>query len=306
MLWLLCMRLAPLLVSLAILTACSPATMGMNRMADALTATAAAYAKDGDPEFVRTGAPATLKMVEMLLESQPSHRGLLMTACSGFVQYAYAFLHVDSEVLAPADPRAAQAARERAAAMYGRARGYCLRALGTRHPRLAAALANDVKSALPLVASTAREDVAPLFWTGAAWAGELSLADNQLLRIGELAAVRALFERALALDESWAMGTIHEAMIALDGLPALLGGSRARARTHFERAVALSGGQSAFAYVTLASSVAAPARDRAEFERLLRQALAIDPARTPALRLANLIAQKRARFLLSRANQLFK
>jgi predicted anti-sigma-YlaC factor YlaD len=110
----------------------------------------------------------------------------------------------------------------------------------------------------------------------------------------------------LTLDESWSQGTIHEAMIALEGLPSLLGGSAARARKHFDRAVALAGGQSAFAYVTLATSLAAPARDRAEFERLLKQALAIDVARTPALRLANLIAQKRARFLLASIDKLFR
>jgi predicted anti-sigma-YlaC factor YlaD len=67
----------------------------------------------------------------------------------------------------------------------------------------------------------------------------------------------------------------------------------------------LSGNQSAFAYVTMASSVALPARNRAEFERLLRAALAIDVSTRPSLRLVNLIAQKRARFLLSRVDRLF-
>ena len=64
-----------LIAVLAATAACSPATMGMNRMAAALSATADAYARDDDPEFVRTGAPATLKMVEMMLDSQPSHPG---------------------------------------------------------------------------------------------------------------------------------------------------------------------------------------------------------------------------------------
>ena len=107
--------------------------------------------------------------------------------------------------------------------------------------------------------ASAKADVPALFWTAAAWAGELSMVDNPLLRIGEVATVRALFTRALELDESWGSGTIHEAMIAVEGLPALVGGSPVRAREHFKRAVELSGGHSAFAYVTLASSVSAPA-----------------------------------------------
>jgi hypothetical protein len=157
-----------------------------------------------------------------------------------------------------------------------------------------------------LLESTTRADVPALFWAAAAWAGELSLAPNQLLRVGEVALVRALLTRALALDEGWSEGTIHEAMIAVEGLPALIGGSPARAREHFERAVALAAGQSAFAYVTLATSVAAPAKDRAEFEKLLKQALAIDVSKRPQIRLANLIAQRRARFLLASADRLFR
>ena len=278
----------------------------MNRMAAALADTAAAYARDEDPEFVRTGAPATLKMVEMMLDAQPAHPGLLLTACSGFTQYAYAFLQVDSEILAGRDAAAAGELRDRAVKMYRRARGYCIRELGTARPTLAAALESEPASAPVLLTGTSRRDVPALFWTAAAWAGELSLASNQLLRLGELAVVRSLFQRALALDESWGEGAIHEAMIAMEGLPPLVGGSPDRARHHFERALAVSEGRSAFAYVTFASSVVAPAGNRQEFERILKQALAIDPQKTPTLRLANLVAQKRARFLLANAERLVK
>lgn len=278
----------------------------MNRMANALSATADAYARDDDPEFVRLGAPATLKMIEMLLETQPSHAGLLMTACSGFTQYAYAFLQVEGEVLGPA--RAAEAAelRGRAGKMYARARDYCFDALNLEHDNLSRVLVQEPRNAPSALAAATRADVPALYWSGAAWAGELSVADWPLTRLGELAAASALLRRAEALDETWGEGAIQEAMIALEGLPRLMGGSPDRARQHFDRAVALAGGQSAFAYVTMASSVSLPAGDRAEFERLLKQALAIDVSRKPSIRLANLIAQKRARFLLATADRLFK
>jgi TRAP transporter T-component len=282
--------------------------MGMNRMADALTATASAYARDDDPELVRVAAPATLKMVEMMLDTQPSNPGLLMTACSGYAQYAYAFLHVESEIAAGtgANARVVQELRARGAAMYARARGYCMRALATRNARVADLLQRDARAATQALGSTTKADVSSLFWTGAALGGELALADNQLTRIGDLAVIRALFTRALALDDGWQGGAIHEAMIVLEGLPALLGGSPTRAREHFDRAVVLSQGQSAFAYVTFASSVSVRARNRGEFERLLKQALAIDLSKQPQQRLANLIAQKRAKFLLANADRWFR
>src|SRR6478672_55936 len=280
---------------------CSPKKMGISRMADALSSTASAFTRDNDPEFVRQAAPSTLKMVEMMLEDSPTHPGLLMTACSGFTQYAYAFLQSDADVADPST-QSAKDLKARGAAMYDRARGYCLRALEIRHPGAAKGLQGDPKAVLPAMTAS---DVPALYWTGVSWGGGLLLSTNPLPRIGELATVRALLTRALQLDETWEGGTIHEAMIATESLPVLLGGSAARARDHFNRAVALSNGESAFAYVALATGVAQPAKDRGEFERLLRAALAIDVSKRPSIRLANLIAQRHARYLLSQSSKLF-
>lgn len=275
--------------------------MGLSRMADALSSTASTFARDDDPEFVRLAAPSNLKMVEMLLEEAPAHPGLLMTACSGFTQYAYAFLQSESDMAEPPTGAGPAELKRRASAMYIRARRYCGRALEGRHPVRAGSLASNVE---PILAAATRADVPALYWTAVAWGGELSLADDRLLRLRELVTVRQLLSRALALDEAWERGAIHEAFIALDGMPLLFGGNAARARAHFDRAVALSNGTSAFAYLALAESVARPAGARAEFDRLLRSALAISGA-PPELRLANLVAQKRAKFLLDRSSRLF-
>jgi hypothetical protein len=291
--------LAVALAGLAV-SGCSFKRMGMERMADAISATATTYARDNDPEFVRHAAPATLKMVEMLLDDQPSHPGLLLTACSGFTQYAYAFRQVDAELAT--DAAAARELWARAGRMYDRARDYCLRTLDVSMPGVRAALlAGDT---VPL-ARFERADVPALYWTAAAWGGSIASASVPLLRVAELRPVRALMERALALDPAWEAGAIHEGMIALEGLPAIAGGSPARAKLHFDRAVALSEGQSALAYVAMATSVAQPANDRAGFERLLQSALGVDVDTRPSLRLANLIAKKRAKALLGKAEQLF-
>lgn len=293
-------RLFVLLLPIAMVAGCSQ--MGINRMSAALSSTADSYAEDDDPEFVRLAAPSTLKMVEMLIDQQPSNRPMLLTACSGFTQYAYAFLQLEADQQEPADAAAAKDLRARAGRMYDRARQYCLRALDVRHPGIGKSLAAD---ALAAVTNMAKEDVPALYWMGVALAGSVSVAGNQLIRVNDLATARALLSRALALDEAWEGGAIHEALITLDGQPRLLGGSAARAREHFNRAVELAAGQSAFAYVSMASSVSLAAKDRVEFERMLRAALAIDIDETPRWRLSNAIAQKHARFLLARADRLF-
>jgi predicted anti-sigma-YlaC factor YlaD len=46
-------------------------------------------------------------------------------------------------------------------------------------------------------------------------------------------------------------------------------------------------------------------QDRAEFERLLKMALAIDPENDPSNRLVTLVMQKRARLLLDRIDEHF-
>jgi predicted anti-sigma-YlaC factor YlaD len=71
------------------------------------------------------------------------------------------------------------------------------------------------------------------------------------------------------------------------------------------RARQLSGNANAAPLVALAESVCVPQQRRAEFEALLREALRIDPNLVPDTRLANVLAQRRARWLLSRIDNLF-
>jgi hypothetical protein len=245
-----------LCVALLCTAACSPKQMAVNRMAAALASASTVYESDNDPEFVRLAAPSTLKTVEMLLKDSPSNPQLLLTACSGFTQYSYGFLHVEAEVRA-ADAASAADLRSRAARMYQRARGYCLRGLAVRQPAITlASLGADPSGVLK---NTTIADVPWLYWTAASWGAELSLATNQLARVAELASVRALLNRARTLDDRWENGAIHEALIAFDGLPVLLGGSPAAARADFDRAMELSGGKSVFAYVALAATSTDPA-----------------------------------------------
>ena len=268
--------------------------MALNRMAAALSDASAVYEADNDPEFVRLAAPSTLKTVEMLLSQSPRHPRLLLTACSGFTEYSYGFLHVES-VLKASDAPAAAELRSRASRMYQRARGYCLTGLQLHHPGITLqTLSSDPAAALrPATA----DDVPWLYWTAASWGADLALAANPLTRITEIASVRALLRRARELNDAWDGGAIYEAMIAFDGLPLLLGGSPAAARADFEKAIELSKGKSVFAYVAMALVTPDPAEKR----KLLEQALAVDAATITAHRLTNLIAQRYARALTAQA-----
>jgi len=113
--------------------------------------------------------------------------------------------------------------------------------------------------------------------------------------------------RALALDEGYDGGAIHEYFIAFEGgRPEAMGGSLKRARFHFERAMALSGGQKVSPLVTFAETVSVRTQDRKGFLDLLDRALSFDArGKAPEYRMANLVAQRRARWLKGRVDDLF-
>jgi predicted anti-sigma-YlaC factor YlaD len=280
---------------------CSLKKMAIGSVADSLASGGSVYASDEDPELVRDAIPFTLKTLESLLQELPEHPGLLLTTCSGFTQYAYAFIQTDADLVEPLDYEKAKEMRDRARKMYLRARDYCLRRLELRHKGISAQLSLEPEKALT---TTTADEVEVLYWTGAAWGSAVALGLDRPELIAELPTARALMKRALELDEDFSDGAIHAVMISLEAVPEAMGGSPTRARQHFDRAVALTHGLSAGPYVTYAASIAAPAEDRAEFERLLNAALAIDVNKKPEWRLANLIAQKRARDLLARIDDI--
>jgi len=294
-------RLLVVLLAFSV-TGCSIKRMAINSLADTLAASGDTFASDEDAELIRDAVPFSLKTIESLLAEVPKHEGLLLTACSGFTQYAYAFIQTDAEILEERDFEAATAGRERALKMYLRAREYCLRHMDVRRPGFRQAVAKDPAAAL---ASMKPDDVASLYWTGASWGAAVSAGSEKPELINELPIVRAIMDRALALDEDYEEGAIHEALISLESLPEAMGGSPERARKHYERAVALSRGLAAGPHVTFASSVSVGAQDRKQFEALLTKALAVDLNAAPKRRLANIIAQRRARHLMARIDDLF-
>jgi predicted anti-sigma-YlaC factor YlaD len=286
------------------LSACSPKTMAVNALGNALASDASSWGRDDDPDLVRDATPFALKTIESLLGQSPNHRGLLLAASSGFTEYAYAFVQSDADFVEAHDLPAATALRARAQRLYRRAREYGLRGLEVDTPGFRAALRSDSAKAVAAVHSKA--EVPLLYWTAAAWALEISLAKQDAELTADLPLTGAMIHRALELDEGYGGGVLYDFLIAYDGgRPASAGGSVERARADLEKALALAGGKRVAPYVGFAETVSVATQNRTEFIKLLKEALAVDPDRAPEQRLANLVAQKRARWLLGRADELF-
>lgn len=282
---------------------CSVKKFAVNKIGDALASSGTTFAADDDPELIRDAVPFSLKLIESLLAESPKHRGLLYAASSGFTQYAYAFVQQEAETMEDRDFATASAMRDRARRLYLRARNYGLRGLEVKHPGFEKALRANARAA---ARQTVKHDVPLLYWTAASWGAAISLSKDDPDLIADQLIVEALIDRALELDETYEQGAIHGFLVTYEtarqggkGVPA------ERARRHFERAVELTGGRLASPYVAYAESVSVNKQDRREFEALLHRALAVDVEAKPEWRLANLIMQRRARWLLSRTDQLF-
>lgn len=282
---------------------CSVKKIAVKKLGDALAQSGTTFSSDSDPELVRDALPFSLKLIESLLAESPRHRGLLVAASSGFTQYAYAFIKQEADVAEPVDFDRAMKMRARARGLFLRARDYGLRGLEVSHRGFGAALNQDPLQAVQMAR---RDDVALLYWTAASWGLAITLSKNEPALIADQPVVEALVDRALALDETFDAGAIHAFLISYEparqGAP---GDPLERARKHFDRAMELSGGYQAGPLVALAESVALARQDRKEFQSLLDRALAVDVAVKPEYRLANLVMQQRARWLLERIDELF-
>lgn len=275
----------------------------VGKVADTLASGGGVYASEEDPELVRQAVPFGLKLMESLLAEAPEHKALLEACSKGFTQYAYAFVQQDAEVLEEQDYAGAERGRVRARKLFLRARNYGLRGLEQVSPGFRQALAADPRAAVEKIG---RRDIALLYWTAASWGGAVGLGKDDPALVSEIPQFEALIDRALALEESWNQGSIHSFLITYEMLrQGVQGLPQERARVHYERAVTLSGGRQASPHVSWAESVCVELRDRAGFEAALQKALAIDVTASPENRLENEIFQNRARWLLSRIDDLF-
>jgi len=282
---------------------CSIRHFAVNQLGDALAGSGGTFASDNDPELVKAAVPFSLKLMESLIDESPKHPKLLLAASSGFTQYAYAFVQEEADELEDTDLTAAAERQARARRLYLRARDYGLRGLEVCHPGITVKLRSDPRAAM---LETKAQDVPQIYWAAAPWAAAISLSKDNPDLIADLPVVQAMMDRALELNEGFGDGAIHSFLISYESSRGgASGDAAARSGEHFDRAVALSGGLMAGPYVSFAESVSVQKQDVKEFQSLLQTALAINPDAKPEWSLVNLVMQRRAKWLLSRTDELF-
>ena len=286
-----------------ILSCCSVKRIAINSLGKALSEGSSAFANDDDPELVRDAAPFALKAIESLIEQSPRNQGLLTAACSGFTEYSYAFVQQPADFIEAQDLARAAEMRARAKKLYLRAVDYGMRGLEVALPGFRDQLRGNPDAAL---AKATVKQVPLLYYTAGAWAASFAIdvSDSELSL--NQTRIEKMMTRALALDENWGLGALHDFFITWEAGHASAGGSMQRAREHYLRARELAAGKRVVPLVTYAESVLIAQQKKQEFEAVLNEALQFDSGKAPPeQKLANVLGQRRARWLLSRIDELF-
>lgn len=292
-----------ILSCLLCLGGCSIKQVAISKMGDTLAESGSVYASDEDIELVGAALPFSLKTIEGLLVEVPDHKGLLITAASGFTQYSYVYVDLEALELEPENPDRAAELKLRAKKLYLRGRSYALRAVELTQTHFIQELRRDPEATL---AGFTQKNIPELYWLSLSWAAAIAADKSDMGMVADLNLIEPIMQRCLELDESYDKGALHEFMISYQGgRSPMQGGGPALAREHFARARELSGDIRVNSLVSLADSVSIGEQNRNEFELLLQQALDFNVDIYPQTRLANLVSQKRARLLLSRSDNYF-
>jgi len=250
-----------------------------------------ALAEEEDLDFAGKALPANLKLMEVMLRSNPDNRELLLLLSQGYSSYALGF--VEDE-----DP-------ERARHFYQRGIDYATRLL-----RQNAALApgldgtlDDLKAGLVLCG---REDVPAVFWAAFGWGGYINLSLTDPDALAAILRAEAMMQFVLTTDSAYYYGGAHVFLGSLDGSrPRMLGGNPERARRHFEAALTISGRRFLMTQVYYARSLAVQTLDEELFDSLLAEVDSASVNLLPEFRLANAIAKRKATILRGRKAELF-
>ena len=282
----------------SLFTACSPRQWVIGSVADELAAQG--QSTETDLELARDAGAFYLKLSESVLGNDPGHRALAESVAAGFTQYAYAFVAFEADRVEAKDAKAAERLRQRAAQLYRRAHRHAMSALEENSPGFAKALSSAQPADWPKLK---REHVGLAYWAAASWGGWISLAKDEPEVVADLPLAVRLTRLAWESDPAWGQGAMTGLLAAFE--TARPGGNRSQALEWFDQAVGQSEGKIAGPLVAKAESYALPAGDRALFESLLKQAVAIRDEPDSPHALQNEVMRRRAAWLLEQAPDLF-
>ena len=150
-------------------------------------------------------------------------------------------------------------------------------------------------------------DVSDLYWLAAAYGGAIKSSRGNPFDVVKLPVVKKLLMTAIALDPKWGKGALYSAMMSYtSSRPDLFGDALIDSVSSFyAKALIASDSLDASLFVSYAELIDKKFQDRDAFEQKLDLALNMDVEKDKDFRLSNIIAQERAKWLLSKTDEFF-
>jgi hypothetical protein len=283
-------RLFFLIAAVFLLEGCIQ-TIALRSMGGILDNGLASFNEESDLQLAHEALGSNLKLIEAMIKSDPENDQFLLFAAQGYNSYALAFCEDDSV--------------ERARVFYLRAKEYGMRVL-TKNRKFKAALEGDITSFRDAVKTFSKDDVPAIFWTALSWGSYVNITRTDVAGLADLSKVQALIEFIAEKDPSFYHGGAYLFLGVIEGTtPRSLGGNPDKAKEYFEKCLAINGGKFLMTQVYYARAYAVSTQDQPLFETLLKQVEDASVDDVPGIRLANVIAKKKARRLLAQENELF-
>ena len=264
------------------LTGCSLNRLAAKSTASIIDKGLPAIYRERDPQFAREALPANLKLMEVLLESDPGNQTLLLDAAMGFCGYGFMFIEDESET--------------RASALYEKGGAYALKALS---------LKGAVKEGQVSTEALNKNSAPAAFWHTFCRAAYVNLNRDVPDAIAELPKIMPVAERVAELTPAYYYNGSYAVLGTYYAIrPRIFGGDPQKAKLNFDKALQGDGADFLLNSYMAAKMYAVAAQDQAYFETALNAILAAELKDDDA-RLPNEVAKIKTKKLLEKKDELF-
>jgi TRAP transporter T-component len=254
-----------------------------------------------DWEVARRAASAGIAQFEGMHYLAPYNTNAMLLLTKGWSGLGFGFIEDEMEQAQDKygeDSEMAEYHKQRAVAAYSRSIFYGTKLLETKAPGFEAAKRNVATMQEWLENfDDPEEDTENLFWFGQAWMSRVNMMKDDPSYVAELYVGVEVMKRSMQLNPKWNWGAAHGVLGAYHARTAMA--ELDDAKTHFDKAIAISEGKSLLIKVNMAARYHCAKADKESYTKVLTGVLeAGDPL--PEQRLQNTIAKRRARRLLAK------
>jgi hypothetical protein len=278
--------------ALALGAACSPERLAASTALSLAERTKGAFSQESELELARASIPGGLKQLEGFLLVTGKRRDVLQMLAEGYCGWGAGFLQDDWEAEVLERGGDGRALAESARVALGRCARYAAWQLPAPLDRVMELPEPAARAAL---AAARPADAVPLYRIASAHATLLGVTGELLLALRAprmIAVLRRVVALAPELDDGQAQLLLA---VLLASAPRVAGGDLDEAERRLAAARQRSGGRLLIVDVLEARAVAVATGDRARFFAALVRAATTAPSVWPERRLANELAQRKAR-----------